>query len=81
VAFDKFLGDCGYPHWGIMGLSTDSSGPALQALWKDRVRAGAYAATWEENVAEWQRRLAGLRQSPHYREPPQGRSWRQPTLF
>jgi hypothetical protein len=64
-----------------LGLSTDSSGPALQALWKDRVRAGAYAATWEENVAEWQRRLAGLRQSPHYREPPQGRSWRQPTLF
>lgn len=62
-------------------VSTDSSGPVLQALWKDRVRAGAYAATWEENAAVCKDRLARLRESEDYREPPEGRAVRQLTLW
>jgi hypothetical protein len=64
-----------------LGLSTDSSGPILQPTWKDRVKAGAYAETWEENVAEWQRRLRTLREGAHYREPPAFRLGRQGELF
>jgi hypothetical protein len=62
-------------------LSTDSSGPALQPTWKDRVRAGAYCDTWEENVAKWQAICHTMRHSEHYGEPPQGRHERQGTLF
>lgn len=62
-------------------LSTDSSGPILQPTWKDRVKAGAYAPTWEENVAAWRQRLGALRDSRHYREPPAGKAHRQPCLF
>jgi hypothetical protein len=51
-------------------LSTDSSGPVLQVLWKDKVRAGAYKDTWEANVEHWLGILTVLRESEHYREPP-----------
>lgn len=64
-----------------LALSTDSSGPVLQTLWKDRVKAGAYADTWEENVAECRRSLEGLRRSEHYREPPEADGARQLCLY
>lgn len=64
-----------------LSLSTDSSGPVLQVTWKDRVKAGAYAPTWEENVAAHVRRLEGMRGSEHYREPPRPHGARQFTLF
>ncbi len=59
-------------------VSTDSSGPVLQPSWPDAKKAGALADTWEANVAHWQRLLAGLRGSAHYREPPVDR---QRVLF
>ena len=62
-------------------LSTDSSGPVLQVLWKDRVKAGAYHATWEANAEHWVVTLANLRTSPHYVEPPDVVPMRQRTLF
>lgn len=62
-------------------LSTDSSGPVLQVTWKDRVKAGAYAETWEANVSYWRHALATLRQGEYYREPPMGRGFRQPLLW
>lgn len=51
-------------------VSTDSSGPVLQTAWKNQVKAGARHPTWEVNVEHWRRLTAGLRVSPHYREPP-----------
>lgn len=62
-------------------LSTDSSGPVLQTTWKDRVKAGSYAETWEENVAVHQQRLVGLRDTEHYREPSSDVGRRQLTLW
>ncbi|MBV8094926.1 MAG: hypothetical protein JO110_17195 [Acetobacteraceae bacterium] len=62
-------------------LSTDSSGPVLQSCWKDRVRAGAYAATWEENTEICKESLRTLRQSQHYRRPPRVRPTRQLLLW
>jgi hypothetical protein len=53
-----------------LALSTDGSGPVLQVTWKDARKAGALLPTWEANVRLWRRRLARLRRSPHYREPP-----------
>lgn len=62
-------------------VSTDSSGPVLSVTWKDKVKAGACAETWETNVSIWQERLANLRQSVFYREPPSPHGQRQLTLF
>jgi hypothetical protein len=62
-------------------VSTDSKKAALDCTWKDAKKAGAKCETWEENVRWWQRELADLRSSPHYREPPAGRTWRQGSLF
>lgn len=62
-------------------LSTDSSGPVLNVVWKDQRRAGAVCDTWEANVAWWLDRCRNLRGSPHYREPPNCDVRRQATLF
>jgi hypothetical protein len=64
-----------------LALSTDGSGPALAVTWGDRKKAGARAATWEANVRWWQDALSGLRDSPHYREPPSPHGARQLFLF
>jgi hypothetical protein len=63
-----------------LSLSTDSSGPVLQPSWPNQRKAGALAATWEQNVIEWQQRLAALRESEYYREPPEGTRHRQRTF-
>jgi hypothetical protein len=63
-----------------LSLSTDSSGPVLQPSWPNHRKAGALASTWEANVIEWQQRLAVLRESEYYREPPAGISHRQRTF-
>ena len=62
-------------------VSTDSKKAALDCTWKDAKKAGAKCERWEDNVKWWQRELAELRSSPHYREPPAGRSERQGSLF
>jgi hypothetical protein len=64
-----------------LAVSTDSSGPALAVAWKDYKRAGVLARTWEENVRLWRERLANLRSSPHYREPPAVAPARQTMLY
>jgi hypothetical protein len=62
-------------------LSTDSAKPVLATTWKNTKKAGAMADTWEENVRLSRHRLATLRSSRHYREPPLGCRERQLTLF
>jgi hypothetical protein len=64
-----------------LALSTDSSGPVLSVTWKNVKQAGAKHPTWEGNVAWWRAAIAGLRSSPHYREPPARAVSRQQTLF
>lgn len=65
-----------------LALSTDSSGPVLSVTWSDAKKAGnRLADTWEENVRLWRERLAGLRQSQHYREPVERRTYRQLLLW
>lgn len=59
-----------------LAVSTDSSGPVLQTTWADQKKAGSLAPTWELNLVAWRERLASLRQSAFYREPPR-RSIRQ----
>jgi hypothetical protein len=64
-------------------LSTDSRKPAMDCTWltASPKRTGRRCETWEENVRWWKKELAGLRSSPHYREPPLGRTDRQGSLF
>lgn len=62
-------------------VSTDSKKAAMDCTWKDLKKAGALADTWEENVRLWKEKLATLRHSEFYREPPMGRAYRQPDLF
>jgi hypothetical protein len=53
-----------------LAVSTDSSAPLLAPTWPDPKKAGVRAATYRGNVAWWRRRLAALRESPHYQAPP-----------
>jgi hypothetical protein len=62
-------------------VSTDSKKAAMDCTWKDAKKAGAVADTWEENVAIWRSRLANLRSSEFYREPPSVQMSRQLSLF
>ena len=55
-----------------LAVSCDSKRPALDCRGGDPKKAGALAPTWEENVALWRKRLAGLRNTGHYREPCEG---------
>lgn len=66
-----------------LAVSTDSGKAVSDCNWKgdNAKKAGRLCETWEENVAEWRRRLATLRASEFYREPPDGRKDRQLTLF
>lgn len=50
-------------------VSTDSSKPAMDTTRKNPKKAGQREATWEKNVAWWDKRLAGLRATEHYRPP------------
>lgn len=52
-------------------VSTDSTAPVLACTWKDWKKAGARERYWKDNVRWWQQTLASLRQSPHYRRPPE----------
>lgn len=61
-----------------LAVSTDSSAPLLQTSWSDLRKAGALAPTWEANVQAWRARLASLRGSPEYRQPPE---LGQPTFW
>jgi hypothetical protein len=47
-------------------VSTDSCKPLIAATWADPHKAGMRGATWQENVAWWQRACRELRHSPHY---------------
>ena len=65
-------------------VSVDSSAPARSgACTTDaaRKKAGARSETWEGNVAWWVHRLATLRQSAYYRQPPHIPAVRQQTLW
>lgn len=62
-------------------VSVDSSGPILNCVWKNPRKAGTLAPYWRDNVAAWQRTLAGLRTSPYYRPPPAVTPARQATLW
>lgn len=65
-------------------VSSDSSAPVLSAVYTTpakRRKAGCRGETWEANVAWWRGRLAGLRDTPHYREPPDVPALRQLWLF
>lgn len=62
-------------------LSTDSKKAAGDLTFPDPKKAGALATTWEENCRLWQQRLANLRRSEFYREPPKTRTSRQALLF
>lgn len=64
-----------------LSLSTDSSGPVLNVVWKDQRRAGSVCDTWEANVAWWLDACREMRSNPHYREPPRCDVRRQATLF
>lgn len=52
-------------------VSTDSTAPVLACTWKNHKKAGARERYWKDNVRWWQETLAGLRQSPYYRKPPE----------
>lgn len=64
-----------------LSLSTDSSGPVLQTTWPDKIKAGACEPTWEANVLAHRERLANLRRSEFYREPPRPHGARQFLMF
>jgi hypothetical protein len=54
-------------------VSTDSTKPVKDCLWKDatsRRKAGARCDNWRENVAWWKNTLANLRESEYYKAPP-----------
>jgi hypothetical protein len=59
-------------------VSTDSKKAAMDCTWKDLKKAGAKRDTWEANCEYFRHKLANLRSSRHYREPP---AVRQPLLF
>lgn len=52
-----------------LSASCDSAAPILACTRGDARKAGCRAKGWRANVAWWQARVAGLRQSPCYREP------------
>lgn len=54
-----------------LSISTDSTAPILACTWKNQQKAGARRPYWRENVIWWQETLTHLRQSPHYRKPPE----------
>jgi hypothetical protein len=64
-------------------LSTDSTAPLLACTRKNHKKAGVRAKSgyWRDNVAWWKNRLANLRQSPHYKRPPNDPAFRQARLL
>lgn len=67
-----------------LAVSVDSSAPARSGACtteQARKKAGARAETMEGNVAWWVHRLATLRQSSYYRQPPHVPAVRQRTLW
>lgn len=64
-----------------LAVSTDSKKAAIDCTWKDARKAGRRCDRWEDNCDWWRHRLADLRQTTHYRQPPPGRSARQLVLF
>lgn len=62
-------------------VSTDSTAPILACTWKNQRKAGARRPYWRDNVQWWKETLADLRQSPHYREPPEIAPVRQESFL
>ena len=62
-------------------VSTDSTAPLLSCTRGNAVQAGVRVDGWRANVAWWQGTLAPLRQSTHYRAPPEIRPARQEVLL
>ncbi len=68
-------------HLHGLRVSTDTSRPALDLLWKNPNKAKHRRPEWEDNVAWWRHRLATLQSSPFFRAPPDPDVRRQSTLF
>lgn len=66
-----------------LAVSTDSAKAASDCTWRTASwsQTGRKCETWEDNVKWWKDALANLRSSVFYREPPNGRSDRQLSLF
>lgn len=64
-------------------VSTDSTAPVLSCTRSDHKRAGVRAASgyWRDNVAWWKSTLATLRDSEHYKQPPETKVVRQLSLL
>ena len=62
-------------------VSTDSTAPVLACSRRDLDKAGARAPYWRDNVNWWLESLAGLRDTPHYKAPPQLSPARQEALL
>jgi hypothetical protein len=52
-------------------VSTDSTAQVLACTWKNWKKADARERYWRDNVAWWIKTLANLRQSEHYKKPPE----------
>jgi hypothetical protein len=62
-------------------VSVDSARPLMDVTRGDVTKAGALSTTWEGSVAAWRERMATVRQSHFYREPPsRSACWRQGML-
>lgn len=64
-----------------LSISTDSTAPMLACTWKNWKKAGARHPYWRDNVAWWKDRLANLRQTEFYKEPPLLPAARQETFL
>ena len=64
-----------------LSVSTDSTGPVLSPTWKNWQKAGARHPYWRDNVRWWVDTLANLRQSEHYKMPPDIAPARQETFL
>lgn len=82
VMWEKALGGLVYlaDQHGI-AVSADSTSPITSCTRPDPRRAGVRAHYWRDNVRWWQDRLAGLRRTEWYREPPDLAPARQLDLF
>lgn len=64
-----------------LSVSTDSTGPVLACTWKDAVKAGARMTYWRNNVTWWKTTLRYLRNTKHYKAPPEIPAMRQETFL
>jgi hypothetical protein len=62
-------------------LSTDSTGPIMATTWKDGSHSNFRLPYWKDNAQWWVDKLANLRLSAYYKQPPQLAPARQESFL